>query len=249
LLTVEELERYDRQILVKGVGLAGQEEVKGAQVMIAGTGGLGSSIALYLVAAGVGTIRLVDRDAVTLSNLNRQVLHWTSDLGRRKVVSAKEKLTSLNPFSAVEAIDLAITEVNAAKLVADCDLVVDALDNLESRFFLNKAAVNQGKPLFHGAVRGFEGRVMTVIPGKTACLRCVYRGVRPEEKLPVVGATPAVIGSLQATEVLKYLLGVGRLLIDRLVVYDGLNMRFTELSVQKDPNCPHCGTFGKQGDE
>jgi adenylyltransferase/sulfurtransferase len=242
------LERYDRQMLVKGVGRTGQERLKKARIVIAGAGGLGSTAALHLVAAGIGAVRLIDNDSVALSNLHRQILHWTPDIGRRKVHSAKEKLMRMNPVTTVETVDVGITEGNVSSLVSGFDLIVDAVDSLETRLILNKAAVGQDMPLFHGAVRSFEGRVMTVIPGKTACLGCIYRGVRVEEHTPVAGVTPAVIGSLQATEVLKYIIGVGRLLTNRLLIYDGLNLHFTEFAVQRDPECLHCAPTKRQGE-
>jgi molybdopterin/thiamine biosynthesis adenylyltransferase len=248
VLTPDELERYDRQILIREVGHAGQERLKRARVTIAGAGGLGSAAAIYLAAAGIGTLGLIDHDEVKLTNLNRQILHGTGDIGRNKVDSAAEKLKNLNPWTEIVAVNRMITERNVADLVSGFDAVVDALDNLETRFLLNRAAVDRGMPLFHGAVRAFEGRVMTVIPGKTACLRCVYRGVLPEEKFPVIGVAPAVVGALQATEVIKYIAGIGTLLTDRFMIYDGLKMEFTELSVNRNPNCPHCASINRQGE-
>ena len=248
MLTPAELERYDRQLLIRGMGQAGQERLKRARIAIAGAGGLGSAVAFYLAAAGIGTIGLIDHDEVRLTNLNRQILHWTGDVGRKKGVSAAEKLANLNPWTEVIVIDRRITAENAPDLLSGYDGVVDALDNLETRFFLNKAALDHGIPLFHGAVRAFEGRVMTVIPGRTACLRCVYRGARPEEKAPVIGVAPAMIGSLQATEVIKCIAGIGKLATGRLVVYSGLDMSFTELSVNRDPHCPHCASCDGRGE-
>jgi molybdopterin/thiamine biosynthesis adenylyltransferase len=241
MLTTEECERYNRQIMIQGVGEEGQERLKEARVIIAGGGGLGSPVAIYLTAAGVGKMRLVDHDTVELSNLNRQVLHWHEDIGRSKVESAAEKLKRINPGIVVEAIEETITEKNVSRLVDGFDVIVDAMDNLPTRYLLNKAALEHNIPFFHGAIYAFEGRAMTIIPGKTACLRCVYRGVIPEEKFPVIGVTPAVIGSIQATEVIKYLVGVGELLGNKLLIYDGLSMQFTELRVKKDPLCEHCG--------
>ena len=248
MLSQDEREKYTRQIMLKGFGLKGQEKLKKARVFIAGAGGLGSSSATYLAAAGVGTLRIVDHDRVELSNLNRQVLHWPEDIGQKKASSAAEKLKKLNPELKIEAIEEKITEANVSRLVAGFDLIVDAMDNLPTRYLLNQTAVEKNIPFFHGAVYGFEGRAMTVIPGQTACLKCVYRGAVPEETSPVIGVTPAVIGCIQATEVIKYLVGMGQLLADRLLVYDGLNMKFTEFKVKKDPNCPHCGkpTKGKK---
>jgi molybdopterin/thiamine biosynthesis adenylyltransferase len=241
MLTKNERERYNRQIIIKGFGEEGQERLKKARVFVAGAGGLASSAATYLVAAGVGMIRIVDHDRVELNNLNRQVLHWQGDIGKRKVDSATEKLAKLNPGVVIEAMGEAITEANISQLVDGCDLIVDGMDNLPTRYLLNKVALERNIPFFHGAAYGFEGRVMTIIPGETACLRCVYRGVIPEEKFPVIGVTPAVIGCIQATEVIKYIVGIGQLLTNKLLVYDGLNMRFTEFKLKRDPNCEHCG--------
>ncbi|MBA7638162.1 Molybdopterin-synthase adenylyltransferase [subsurface metagenome] len=249
MLTTNELERYDRQIMIRGLGEEGQEKLKQAKVIIAGGGGLGSPSSIYLAAAGVGTIRIVDHGSVELSNLNRQVLHWDEDIGRRKVASAAEKLKRLNPGVEIEAIEEVITEVNVSQLVADFDLIVDAMDNLPTRYLLNKAAIDKNIPFFHGAVYGFEGRAMTIIPGKSACLQCVYHGaVIPESKFPVIGVTPAVIGCIQAAEVIKYIAGVGELLTNRLLIYDGLNLKFTEFKVKKDPNCEHCGQQLRRGE-
>jgi molybdopterin/thiamine biosynthesis adenylyltransferase len=245
MLTKDELERYDRQIMIRGFGPEGQEKLKRAKVFIAGAGGLGSAAATYLTAVGVGMLRIVDHDRVELSNLNRQVLHWQEDIGKRKVNSAAGKLRKLNPEVEIEAIDEMITEANIYQLVAGFDLIVDAMDNLPTRYLLNKVAVEKNIPLFHGAVHGFEGRAMTIIPGETACLWCVYRGVTLEGKFPVVGVTPAVVGCIQATEVIKYIVGIGQLLTNRLLVYDGLNMKFAEFKLKKDPNCPHCGELAR----
>ncbi len=240
MLTGEELDRYSRQIMIPQIGEKGQEKLKRAKVFIAGAGGLGSPVSIYLTAAGVGHLRMVDHDRVDLTNLNRQVVHWTGDVGRRKVESAQEKLNKLNPNVTVEILSVTISEENASELISGFDLIVDAMDNLPTRYLLNKTAIEHGIPFFHGAVNGFEGRAMTVIPGKTACLRCLYRGPVPESKFPVIGVTPAVIGCIQATEVIKYLVGSGELLGNRLLAYDGLNLRFTEFKVQRNPKWEHC---------
>lgn len=247
MLTVDELERYDRQIMLREIGEAGQEKLKRASVFIAGAGGLGSPAAIYLTAAGIGRIRLVDHDRVDRSNLNRQILHWDNDIGRSKVESAAEKLKRVNPEVEIEAIEQTITEANLAELLTGFDLIVDAMDNLPTRYLLNKAALDNNIPFFHGAIYGFEGRAMTIIPHKTACLRCVYRGVIPEEKFPVIGVTPAVIGCIQATEVIKYIVGIGELLTNKLLNYDALNMEFTEFRVKKDPHCEHCSHMKTTG--
>jgi molybdopterin/thiamine biosynthesis adenylyltransferase len=242
MLTKKELEKYDRQIMIPGFGAEGQAKLKKAKVFIAGAGGLGSPVAIYLAAAGIGTIRIVDRDTVELSNLNRQVLHWDKDIGEKKVVSAAAKLKMFNPDIRIETCEDAITEANAAELVADADLIVDAMDNLPTRYLLNKTAIKKNIPFFHGAVYGFEGQAMTVIPGKSACLYCLYHGANPPQtKFPVIGVAPAVIGCIQATEVIKYIVGMGELLTDRLLTYDGLAMKFTEFSIKRDPACAHCG--------
>jgi molybdopterin-synthase adenylyltransferase len=241
MLTSGELERYDRQIMIGEIGQEGQEKLKRSRVVIAGAGGLGSPIAIYLTAAGVGRIRLIDHDRVALSNLNRQVLHWEDDIGRKKVDSAGTKLRNLNSSVEIEAISEALTEDNVSQLVEDCDVIVDALDNLPTRYLLNRCAVEKRMPFFHGAVNGFEGRVMTVLPGETACLRCMYRGPVAQEKFPVIGVTPGVIGSIQAAEVIKYVIGIGRLLTNRVLLYNGLAGSFSEFTVHKNSDCDHCG--------
>ena len=249
MLTKKELERYDRQIMIPGFGAAGQEKLKKAKVFIAGAGGLGSPVAIYLAAAGIGTLRIADHDTVELSNLNRQVLHWEENIGGEKVASAAAKLKKFNPTIRVEPIVETITEANAAGLVGDADVIVDALDNLTTRYLLNRTAIKKNIPFFHGAVYGFEGRAMTVIPGRSACLNCLYHDAAvPKTKFSVIGVAPAVIGCIQATEVIKYLTGLGELLTGRLLNYDGLSMKFTEFSVKRDPGCADCGklTAGKK---
>ncbi|MFC2025375.1 ThiF family adenylyltransferase [Chloroflexota bacterium] len=249
MLTEDERERYDRQIKIREIGEEGQERLKQAKVVIAGSGGLGSPAAIYLTAAGVGTIRVVDHDKVELSNLNRQVLHWDKDISRKKVDSAAEKLSQLNRGMKIEAIEAKIDEANVSQIVAGFDAIVDAMDNLPTRYLLNKAAIENNIPFIHGTVYGLEGRAMTIIPGETACLKCVYRGSIPPGKCPVIGVIPAVIGCIQATEVIKYITGIGKLLTNRLLVYDGLNIKFTEIRVKKDPNCEHCGHLTEESRE
>jgi molybdopterin/thiamine biosynthesis adenylyltransferase len=241
-LSKKELVKYDRQIMIPGFGAEGQAKLKKAKAFIAGAGGLGSPAAIYLAAAGLGTLIIADCDTVEPSNLNRQVLHWESDIGARKIASAAAKLKKFNPDVHIETCAEKITEANAATLIGDADLIVDAMDNLPTRYLLNLTAIKKNIPFFHGAVYGFEGRAMTVIPGKSACLYCLYHGaVAPQEKFPIIGVTPAVIGCIQATEAIKYIVGMGELLTDRLLNYDGLAMKFTEFTVKKDPACAHCG--------
>lgn len=246
MLTTSELERYDRQIIMRGFGKEGQEKLKKAKVVVAGCGGLGSPISIYLAAAGIGTIRIIDQDVIDISNLNRQVLHWDKDVGREKVKSAGEKLTQLNTGIKIETLKVTIDENNVYELTEGYDLIVDAMDNLPTRFLLNQAAIRHKIPFIHGAVHGLEGRLTTIIPGETACLRCIYRSPIPSEKFPVIGAAPGAIGCMQATEAIKYLTGIGKLMKDRLLVYDGLNMKFMELTLKKDPECEHCGSISEK---
>lgn len=241
MLTENELSRYDRQIMIQGLGEEGQEKLKAAKVLIAGAGGLGSPISIYLAAAGVGHIRLVDHDRIELSNLNRQILHWDEDIGKLKVESAQEKLNKLNPNVCIEILNETIVENNVSRIVGDCDAIVDAMDNLPTRYVLNKIAIEKNIPFFHGAVRGLEGRAMTIIPGKSPCLRCMYHGTIPPEKFPVIGVTPAIIASIQVTEVVKYITGLGELLAGKLLVYDGMYMEFKVFEITKNPQCDHCG--------
>jgi molybdopterin/thiamine biosynthesis adenylyltransferase len=247
MLSPREMERYDRQIMIQEIGKGGQIRLKRSKVFVAGAGGLGSPISMYLVAAGIGSLKIVDHDRVELSNLNRQILHWDEDIQKKKVDSALEKLRKLNTSVSIEVLEETITEQNVLNLVADCDGSVDAMDNLPARYVLNKAALHRKIPFFHGAVRGFEGRAMTVVPGESACLRCLYRGPVPQEKFPVIGVTPAVVGCIQATEVIKWIVGIGELLTNRLLLYDGLNMRFTEFNVERNPQCEHCGQESRKG--
>jgi molybdopterin/thiamine biosynthesis adenylyltransferase len=247
MLSAQEIERYDRQIMIQEIGKGGQIRLKRSKVFVAGAGGLGSPVSMYLVAAGVGSLKIVDHDRVELSNLNRQILHWDQDIQKRKVDSALEKLRKLNTSVSIEVLEKTITEENVLNLVADCDGIVDAMDNLPARYILNKAALDRNVPFFHGAVRGFEGRAMTIVPGESACLRCLYRGPVPPEKFPVIGVTPAVVGCIQATEVIKWIVGIGELLTNRLLLYDGLNMRFTEFKVERNPQCEHCGQEARKG--
>ncbi len=241
MLTPNELERYGRQIMMAGFGEAGQEKLKNARVFIAGAGGLGCPISIYLANAGIGAIRLVDQDTIELSNLNRQVLHWPEDVGRLKVDSASEKLRRMNPDLKLEAIRETMDENNLYQLTEGCDVIVDAMDNIKTRYLLNKAAIDHNIPFVHGAIYGLEGRAMTVIPGKSACLGCVYKGIPPRARFPVLGVTPAVIGCIEATEVIKYLTGIGELLTDRILIYDGLNMKFMEVNIKRNPDCEYCG--------
>ncbi len=238
MLSKQELQRYKRQITIPDWGEEGQEKLKAAKVVVVGAGGLGSAVLTYLAVAGIGTIRIIDNDEVELSNLNRQVLHTNRDIGKAKVDSAKGRLHELNPDIKIETVTDAITEENVLDLVEDRP-IVDALDNLEGRLLLNRASLQQKLPLFHGAVYGFEGRATTIIPGQTPCLHCLYQGSLPGI-VPVVGTTPGIIACIQATEVIKYILTVGELLLGRVLIYDGLTMKFSEIKFKKHPNCESC---------
>ncbi|HOV68173.1 MAG TPA: HesA/MoeB/ThiF family protein [Methanoregulaceae archaeon] len=238
-LTPAEIERYSRQIL--SFGEEGQVRLKRAHIVIAGAGGLGSPVAIYLAVAGVGRLTLIDHDRVEATNLNRQVLHGDADLGRPKVESGAGRLRALNPSIQVEGRRVTITEENVADLVGQADGIVDAMDNYPVRFLLNRVAYMRGIPLFHGAVRGFHGQATTCVPGQGPCLACLFPDVPPEVVVPVVGVTPGVIGCIQATEVIKYLTGEGELLTGRLLLWDGLAGRMEEIVAAPRTGCPICG--------
>ena len=239
MLSERERERYKRQILL--FGEEGQERLKQSHIFIAGAGGLGSPIAIYLAVAGVGTITIVDMDVVDQSNLNRQILHSDRDIGKKKTVSALEKLREYNSDITVNAVDTTITAENIRELVGRADGIVDAMDNYPVRYLLNSVAVEKKIPFFHGAIHGFYGQATTILPGKTPCLECIFPKAPPKEVFPVVGATPGVIGTVQATEVIKYLTGQGSLLEGRLLIWDGLSSTSEEIAVCRNPACPACG--------
>lgn len=241
-----EREKYSRQILL--FGEEGQEKLKKAKVLVAGAGGLGSPVSTYLAIAGVGKIILADFDSVDPSNLNRQFLHHEKDIGRLKVESAKEKLLSMNPDIEVETIAEMLTESNLEALVPKCDVIVDALDNLETRHMLNRLAIKRRIPLIHGAVTGYDGQVTTIMPGKTPCFYCIFPRISKKEVFPILGATPGIIGSIQANEVIKFLTGQGKLLEGRLLFWNGLSGNFSEISLSKLNNCPVCGNLKEKSE-
>lgn len=243
-LTPNEIERYDRQIRLFGV--EGQLKLKKAKVLVAGLGGLGCPIALYLAAAGVGKILLVDKERVELSNLNRQILHWTKNIGEFKVKSAAEKLRELNPEVDIEEVNLEINEDNIHDLVSRVDLVVDGMDNWRTRFIINKACVVQSKPFVHAGVYGMYGQLLVVIPHKGPCLQCVIPKPPPEKHpFPILGTTAGMLALMQATEAIKIIAGYGEVAVGRLIVYDGYNMSFSEVKVSRRENCPVCGSLSK----
>src|SRR3989454_9515198 len=245
--TDEQITRYSRHILLPEVGGKGQKKIAKAKILLVGAGGLGSPAALYLAAAGVGTIGLIDSDVVDLTNLQRQILHHTSDVGRPKVVSGKEKIQALNPDVQVSMYEERLTAGNALKIISEYDVVIDGVDNFTAKFLINDACFFAGKPLVHGGILRFEGRVFTILPGKTACYRCVFKEPPPPgmvascQEAGVIGALAGVIGTIQATEALRLILGKGRPLTNRLLDYDARETRFREIKVAKNPRCPLCG--------
>ncbi|MGB3944511.1 MAG: HesA/MoeB/ThiF family protein [Methanothrix sp.] len=231
--------RYDRQVRL--IGPEGQERLAGATALVIGAGGLGSSVSTYLAVAGIGRMIVVDGDVVEESNLNRQILHQTGDIGRPKAVSAAETIRELNPEVEVEAVVDYADEENLEDLVARADLAVDALDDFSARHLLNRAAIAADIPLFHGAISGFDGQATTVMPHKTPCLRCIFPHAPKKGTSPAIGATCGVIGSIQATEVIKYLVGGGGLLEGRLLIWDGSRGRSDEIPIRRNPLCQDCG--------
>ncbi len=246
-LSEEQITRYSRHILLKEVGGKGQKKLLEGRVLIIGAGGLGSPIALYLAAAGVGTIGIADADEVDLSNLQRQVIHTTPDLGKAKVLSAKETMLAINPELTVNTYQTWVSAENIAGMIADYDFVIDGTDNFAAKFLINDACVLAGKPYSHGGILQFDGQTMTVKPGESPCYRCIFPEPPPKDVIPtcsragVIGVLPGVLGTLQATEAIKYLLGTGDLLTGRLLTYNALRMRFREVPVKKNARCPICG--------
>ncbi len=245
-LSRDELLRYSRHLVLPGLGLEGQRKLKGARVLVVGAGGLGAPAALYLAAAGVGTIGLADADRVDVTNLQRQIIHGTATLGDRKVDSAKARLGDLNPHVVVTAIPDRLTSANAREIVRQYDVVLDGSDNFPTRYLLNDACVLEQKPLVYGSIFRWEGQVSVFAPGGP-CYRCLFADPPPPGLVPncaeggVVGALPGIIGSLQALEAIKLILGAGETLIGRLVLFDGLRMTFREVTLRRDPDCPVCG--------
>lgn len=245
MLTDDQLKRYKRNILLPGVDISGQEKLLQSRVLVVGAGGLGSPVAYYLAAAGVGCIGLVDSDKVDLSNLQRQILHRTEDLGRPKVISGAEKLRALNPDTEIIAVEAMINGENVDAYVRPYDVVVDCTDNFPVRYLLNDACVRQRKAMVFGGVLSFSGQLMTILPGQGPCLRCLFReDPSPDapscSDLGILGAVPGVIGTLQAAEAIKYLLGQGKSLVGRLLTYDALTATFFEVTLERDPACPAC---------
>jgi molybdopterin/thiamine biosynthesis adenylyltransferase len=235
--------RYARHLVLPEIGQEGQARLLRSKVLVVGAGGLGSPVAFYLAAAGVGTIGIMDGDTVDLSNLQRQILHTTASLDQLKTSSAQERIAALDPGISIEPYPFRLTETNAQEILARYDFIVDATDNFDSKFLIARACHLAGKAWSHAGIRNFHGQTMTVLPGRTACYRCVFhedgapRGGEPQGPL---GALPGVIGSIQAIEAVKHLLGIGAPLTNALLTFDALSMSFRKVPVLRDPGCPLC---------
>ena len=247
--TNEQLERYSRHIILKEIGVKGQKKLLGAKVLIIGAWGLGAPAAMYLAAAGVGTIGIVDADEVDLSNLQRQIIHATDDVGKPKVQSAKETMNKMNPDVTVNAYHEFVTSENILELIRDYDFIIDGTDNFPAKFLINDACVMAKKPFSHAGIIRFKGQLMTYVPGEGPCYRCVFKNPPPKDAVPtckqagVVGAMGGVIGSLQAMEAIKYITGVGELLTGSLLTFDAIKMNFHKIKLPKvGDGCAVCGT-------
>ncbi len=247
-LTKEEIKRYSRHLILPEVGMEGQRKLKAAKVLCIGAGGLGSPVAMYLAAAGVGTIGIVDFDVVDFSNLQRQILHTTNDIGKPKLQSAKEKLVAMNPHVNVVTHDMALSSENALELFAPYDVIVDGTDNFPTRYLVNDACVILGKPNAYGSIFRFEGQASVFATKDGPCYRCLYPEPPPPGLVPscaeggVLGVLPGIVGCIQANETIKLIIGAGEPLIGRFLIFDALRMKFRELKLRKDPECPVCGT-------
>ena len=245
--TNEQLERYSRHIILQEVGVKGQKKLLNARVLIIGAGGLGAPAALYLAAAGVGTIGIVDADEVDLSNLQRQVIHTTNDVGKAKVKSAAETMEAINPDVTVKTYRTFVDSSNIMDLIKDYDFIIDGTDNFPAKFLINDACVMAEKPFSHAGIIRFKGQLMTYVPGEGPCYRCVFKNPPPKDAVPtckqagVIGAMGGVSGSLQAMEAIKYIIGKGDLLTGKLLTYDALKMEFHTIKLPKDDHCAVCG--------
>jgi molybdopterin-synthase adenylyltransferase len=243
-LNSKELNRYQRQMLINNWGEEGQEKLKSSTVFIAGAGGLGSPVAIYLAAAGIGTIRICDFGDPELSNLNRQILHDDTRIGTNKALSAKKTLLKINPHVCVEPLSGKITENTVEELVGESSIILDCLDNFRTRHILNRYAVQKGVPMVHAGIHGLSGQITFIHTPVTPCLYCIFPGSVPDQVFPVAGVTTGVIGSLEALEAVKWILGIGENLKGKLLFWDGELMEFQQIEIKKDPNCPVCGKQG-----
>jgi len=245
--TEEQLERYSRHILLANVGVEGQMRLSEAKVLIIGAGGLGAPVSLYLAAAGIGTIGIVDNDIVEISNLQRQICHFHSNIGMGKVDSAKEKMEAINPDLNIIPHREYLRADNIREVIRDYDFVVEGTDNFPSKFLINDACVMESIPFSHGGILRFDGQTMTVVPGESACYRCVFHTPPPVDAVPscseagVLGAIAGMLGTIQATEALKYITGAGSLLTNTMLSFDALNMDFGKVRLQRQDDCPVCG--------
>jgi len=242
IFSEEELKRYHRQMMMHGWGEETQKKLEDSTVFIAGAGGLGSPASIYLAVAGIGHIRICDFDIPDWTNLNRQILHDHTRIGINKAISAQITIRKLNHSVKVTAFPAKIIPENVDDLVADADIIVDCMDNFPTRYLLNESAIRKNIPLVHGSIWGMEGRLTFIQFPETPCLRCLFPEAPPGETFPVLGATPGVIGSLQALETIKYLTGIGSTLKGKLLVWDGGRIEFRTFNARRDPNCPTCGT-------
>lgn len=245
--TEEQIQRYSRHIILPQVGGKGQKQLLASKALLIGAGGLGSPAAYYLAAAGVGTLGLVDGDAVDYSNLQRQILHASPDVGVSKTESAARKLSALNPDCLIQQYAFRVDSSNILNVIEPYDVIVDGTDNFPTRFLINDACVLAKKPLIHAGVFRFEGQAMTIIPGKGPCYRCIFPEPPPPGMVPncqeagILGCVAGVLGTIQATEALKVLLGIGEPLVGKLLVFDALEMQFRQIPIPRDPDCPVCG--------
>lgn len=247
-LSKEEIQRYSRHLIMPEVGMDGQQKLKAAKVLCVGTGGLGSPMALYLAAAGVGTLGIVDFDVVDVTNLQRQIIHTTADVGRKKLDSAEDKLKAINPYINIRKFETKLSSDNALEIFQDFDIIADGTDNFPTRYLVNDACVLTGKPNVYGSIFRFEGQASVFATEEGPCYRCLYPEPPPPGLVPscaeggVLGILPGLVGVMQATEVIKLILGSGEPLIGRLLLIDALGMKFRELKLRKNPDCPACGT-------
>jgi adenylyltransferase/sulfurtransferase len=243
-LSERELDRYNRQMMIKGWGVEGQVKLKKARVVVVGSGGLGSPILIYLAAAGFGEIVVVDKDKFELSNLNRQILGWEKDVGTAKSISAAEKLKSMNSDISILPRVIEISQENVEDIIDKADIVVDALDNWDTRFTVNKACVEKRIPFVHAGIYGLSGQVTTIIPGKGPCLRCIIpRKPKDAGVFPVVGVTPGLFAMIEVMEVFKIIIGFGEPLVGKILVFNGEDMSFNKFDVSRNPVCTVCGSI------